>query len=612
MSIMKSGVDTIIRKTKKRIKRKKNVVQKELIKAPKTHYSKSTEDFDAAVAFDFIKHANIVTDRGEFFLVGLSHGQSPAGAYEYILNHYSELKHPDLIKYTFINSKLKKQRGLTGVVDAVSFIRNLLHSERISKDQIIGRSLDRNNLEKYRDGLNQALKAYFDKSHMDGLDYVFLASDPKGLVAGITRNSPAFDSKEYVVLVDDTIEEELTFTPYFLKKSNRIAFLATKSDKRRTLAWLFYKWGKENESPSFLRYVDNIEERVTVFVDGNAMTWPQVVVKRKTPYGDTSIRIDTALPYRNNKKDKRPVILLIHGFLGLNTFDALLAFTPSHKYISAAMHYGTIPHDLPIEDYSQFVVNNINHVVQHFGENGHPVYIFDHSIANTYMMMINEQIEDLDGIKTYLKGRISANPFFGQEAKHASINFFDNVILKARLSFIDRAVFKSTRAMIPMQPKKRARNIGILTSKWMIKSDSAFHARIWKAIKKRIMTLIVDMDSLPSLNRLPIEHTLNRLPIKIFAIQVYSALLESKKMDYVSSMSGYEKYGIEVLILKSSIDPIAVFVNEAYDSSPNVKIVDVTNHAETDIFREHLFYMIHPQKSIQAIDGFIESVRATN
>ena len=94
-------------------------------KAPDTRYFKNKEDFDKAVARDFIKYANKAADKGEKFIVGLSHGQSPSGAYQYIIDHYSELKSPENIHYTFVNSKLHSQRNLVGVTDATNFIRKL-------------------------------------------------------------------------------------------------------------------------------------------------------------------------------------------------------------------------------------------------------------------------------------------------------------------------------------------------------------------------------------------------------------------------------------------------------------------------------------------------------
>ena len=372
------------------------------------------------------------------------------------------------------------------------------------------------------------------------------------------------------------------------------------------LAWLYYRWGKENESPNFLRFIDDVKNRMTVFIDDQALTWPQVKLKRESKFGDTHITIDMALPFDEKKKKKLPVIIMVHGFLGLNTFDALLAFIPSNKYIAAAMHYGSIPHALPPKLYSKFVAKNINHTVGYFGKLGHPVYIFDHSMANTYMLMISENIEKYDAVKTYLKGRIACNPFFGSETKHATARFMDNVILKSKISVVDKSLFLATRTMRPFETKKGMRYLAIGLTHWLIKSDSTIHNRIWKAIKQRIMVLVADMDMLPELNKIPIEHTLNKLPIKIFAIQIQSALRESKELDKIKTLTGFENNNIPTLVLKSDIDPIAKFVPHLYETSKNTTIIDVTNADEKELFKEHLFYMIHPHTTIDLIDQFIK------
>lgn len=576
---------------------------------PQTHFCPTKEAFFKSVGSDFIKNANNITKKGNEFLVGLSHGQSPSGVYEYILEHYSELKNPEKIHYTFINSKLKRQRGLDGVIDAIGFIKELLITNKISKDQIIGRALDRDDLETYKVGLNKSLLKYLKKLNKKGLDYVFVASSPEGQIAGISRFSKAFESNEIVTIVKNYREFELTFTPSFLMKSSRIAFLATKAEKRRPLAWLFYKWGKENESPSFLRYIDDVENKMTVFIDDNALTWPQEIMFRETKYGKSCIKVDLSKPYNQKAKKKLPVILFIHGFIGLNTFDALLSIIPANSYIPAALHYGSIPHDLPIDRYSNFITKNIEHVVSHFGKKGHPVYIFDHSIANIYLMMIDKNIEDYPGIKKYLKGRIAANSFFGQESKKASITFIDNVIFKSKLSLVDKAIFRPVRLMTSVQPKKITRSLGIMFAKKIINSDVNVNGRIWGAVKKRILFLLDDMDSLPKLNKIPIEHTLNRLPLKIFIIQIYSALKESTKLDSVTQMSGFEKYNIPILVMKSDLDPIAKFVSSVYASSSNVDILDVTNNDEKKTVREHLFYMVNPLTTYKIIEHFVNDVQ---
>ena len=574
---------------------------------PETRYFKEKKQFNEAVGLDFIEHANEVTSKGERYIVGLSHGQSPAGVYDYIFENYAKLKKPELIRYTFVNSKLKRQRHLVDVTDATEFLKQLLRSERIKKSQILGRTLNRDSIEAYTDGLNDFLTGYLAKHKKQALDYVFLATNPAGQVAGITRNSEAFKSTEIAMTVlDDTNEKEITFTPQFLKKSARIAFLATKADKRRPLAWLYYRWAKQNESPGFLRYMENVPERMTVYVDDNALTWPQVEVTRLTRYGPSTIRVDMAKPYDESAKKKLPVILFIHGFMGLNTFDGLLAAIPSRKYIACAMHYGTIPNDLPPVQYSQFVVYNIDAVVSHFGAKGHPVYIFDHSMANIYFLMMDRAIDKLEGIKNYLCGRIGANPFFGSEAKHALLGFLDDVILPSKLGVGERAMFAAARAIIPWDSRRSVRRRGINLTEWLIGVNSSMRDNIWKSTKTRIMFLMTNLDSLPHLNRIPIEQALNRLPAKVFAIQIHSGLEASKTFDDEVRLLNMPAYNIPVLILKSERDGVAKYVHGIYEGSELTEVIDITTKEETDLFREHLYHMIHPQNTTKIIEKFIQ------
>ncbi len=264
------------------------------------------------------------------------------------------------------------------------------------------------------------------------------------------------------------------------------------------------------------------------------LTWPQIEVVRETPYGNSVIRVDTANPYNENAKEKLPVIILIHGFLGMNSFDGLLATIPSHLYIAAAMHYGSIPNDLPPAEYSHHIARNINAVVDFFGSKGHPVYIFDHSMGNIYFMMIDRELDKYPAVKKYLKGRIGANPFFGEESKHAILGFLDNVILPA-LSFAKglaaKTLIVTLRKMIPLDTKSGVRRRGINLSDWLISKESSMRDRIWGTAKERILYLMTNMDSLPHLNRIPIERALNRLPAKVFAIQTHSALEQSIVFD---------------------------------------------------------------------------------
>lgn len=573
--------------------------------APSTHYCKTKKEFDEAVGKDFIKQANDNTKNGELFYVGLSHGQSPSGPYEYILENYHTLKHPENIRYTFVNSKLKRQRSLVDVTDAIAFLKILLNTNRVDKDQIFGRSLDRENMETYANRLNKKLNTVLKESGKEGLDYIFLATDPKGKVAGISRNSEAFDSEEIGVIVQLQKEKELTLTPTFIKKSKRIAFLATKADKRRPLAWLFYRWGKSNESPSFLRYMDDVENRMTVFVDDRALTWPRVQVIRETDYGKSKINIDLARTYNPKTKIKRPVVLMVHGFLGLNSFDGMLAAIPSRKYIAAAMHYGSIPNDLPPIEYSEFVMRNIDAVIQYFGDLGHPVYLMDHSMGNIYSLLMDKHWDELKGVNTYLRGRISANPFFGKEAKHALLGFMDNVILKAKLKVTERPLVAGFRKVIPLESRVGVRNLGIRLNKWMISSDTRVRNSIWKAVKDRVLYIMTSLDSLPHLNRIPVEKALNRLPVKVFAIQVYSALESSKYFDRKDNLENMSMH-IPILVLKSDKDVIAKFVPDIYMNDSNIEIVDITNYGEQSLFREHLYHMVNPQTTTKIIDQFIQ------
>ncbi|MEX0813696.1 MAG: alpha/beta hydrolase [Chitinophagales bacterium] len=577
-------------------------------KAPETRYFKTREEFDEAVGKDFIHYANNGTRNGQPFLVGLSHGQSPSGAYDYILEHFEKLEHPELIRYTFVNSKLKSQRGLMGITDAIGFLKKLLSSKKITKDQILGRSLDRDNIDAYADGLNKKLAKYLKDNNKEGLDYIFLATDPKGRVASVTRNSSAFGSDKIGMVVEDRKIKELTLTPSFISKSRRIAFLATKSEKRRPLAWLFYRWAKPDESPGFLRFIDDVEKRMTVFIDDAALTWPQVVISRETEYGSTNINLDMARPFNPNTKIKRPVVLMVHGFLGLNSFDGLLAAIPSSRYVAAAMHYGTIPHDLPPKDYSEFVMRNIDAVIKHFGELGHSVYLLDHSMGNIYFTMMDDFWDELEGVRKYLKGRVGANPFFGKEAKHAFLGFLDQVVLKSDLGITERSMTLALRTVMPLDSRNGVRKRGINLNKWMISHDTGIRNRIWRAAKNRILYLMTRLDTLPHLNRIPLKRALNRLPVKIFAIQVYSALRASTKLDNKKRLENIEKHNIPILILKSENDVIAKFVSDIYKNSPNVKIIDITNYGEQSLFREHLYHMVNPQSTSNIIDRFIMEV----
>ncbi len=574
---------------------------------PDTKYCLNSDQFNKAVGKDFIKYANRTLEKGEKFMVGLSHGKSPAGAYQYILDHYAELKHPENILYTFVNSPLSRQRNLVGVVDARTFLGRLYRAGRITRQQIIGANFNRESLEVYASEFNQSVLDYLEAHDKQGFDYVFLASDPSGRVAGIERNSKAFNSTDIAVVVSNRKEREVTGTPYFLMRSKRIAFLATKADKRRPLAWLYGIDAKPNESPGFLRYIPNVEKRMRVFVDDKALTWPQIEIHRETAYGDSTIRIDTANPYKENAKEKLPVVLLIHGFLGLNSFDGLLATLPSQNVIAAAMHYGSIPSSMPPSEYSHHVVRNIEAAVEYFGSKGHPVFIYDHSMGNIYFMMMDRELNKYPAIRKYLHGRIGGNPFFGEESKHAVLGFMDTIILPALSNLkgmTTKTMMVTARFIIPLDSKKGVRKRGITLSNWLIRKESSVRDRIWAAAKQRILYLMTNMDSLPHLNRIPIEKALNRLPAKVFAIQTHSALEQSIVFDNQEGLVNFPKYNIPVLILKSERDGVAKFVPRIY-KGPNVEVRDITDPDEPNLFREHLFHMVHPHYASQIIDDFI-------
>lgn len=581
--------------------------------APETKYFTNKTDFDNAVGKDFILHANKVLKKGENFLVGLSHGQSPSGAYKYIIEHFNTIVHPERVFFTFVNSPLKSQETASEVFNASTFVKKLVREGYINKNQVLGKRVEDAFLDEYVGEYNKLISDFLLVNNKKGMDYAFLASNPKGRIAGIERKSKAFASQNIAIVVMLDRERELTTTPYFIMQTQRIAFLATKADKRRPLAWLFSTSGSSEESPSFIRHIENANEKVTVFIDDKALTWPQIEIHRDTPYGTSTIRLDLTYPYKENAKEKLPVLVMIHGFLGLNSFDGLLTTLPTTKYIAAAMHYGTIPTELPVEDYSKHIMLNIDAVVEYFGAKGHPVYILDHSMGNIYFLMSDHHFEKLQGIKKYLKGRIGANPFFGEEAKHALLGFLDNVIIPS-LNFSDAILEKpfllAFRRIVPLDSKKNVRNRGINLSQMLIGKDSS-QSNIWHAMKSRIIYLMTNMDSLPQLNRIPIENALNKIPPKVFAIQVHSALKESKKFDNQVGLVNMPKHNIPVLILKSERDSVAKFVPRLYTGSTN-KVIDITNINDKDLFREHLYHMVNPQHIAKIIDEFISNVEQRN
>ena len=222
---------------------------------PDTQYYLKIEDFNKAVGEDFIKYANRTLDKGYKFIVGLSHGHSPASVYNYIFENYDRIHHPSNILYTFVNSPLIRQQDLRQITDARGFIRRLFRAGLITRRQIIGYDFNRDTIEEYTEAFNRSISYYMREYGKKGFDYVFLGCNPEGRVAAITRQSIAFDSTDSAMIVMDRKDKQVTATPSFLLKSRRIAFLATKADKRRPLAWLYAVDVREDQSPGFLRFL---------------------------------------------------------------------------------------------------------------------------------------------------------------------------------------------------------------------------------------------------------------------------------------------------------------------------------------------------------------------
>ncbi len=65
-------------------------------------------------------------------------------------------------------------------------------------------------------------------------------------------------------------------------------------------------------------------------------------------------------------------------------------------------------------------------------------------------------------------------------------------------------------------------------------------------------------------------------------------------------------HNIPVLILKSNRDGVAKYVPGIYEGSELTEVVDITTKEETDLFREHLYHMIHPQNTTRIIEKFIQ------
>ncbi len=67
-------------------------------------------------------------------------------------------------------------------------------------------------------------------------------------------------------------------------------------------------------------------------------------------------------------------------------------------------------------------------------------------------------------------------------------------------------------------------------------------------MKERVLVLMTNMDSLPDLNRIPIEKALNKVPVKVFAIQSHSAFRESYAFDKQVGLVNIPQNNIPVMI----------------------------------------------------------------
>ena len=100
------------------------------------------------------------------------------------------------------------------------------------------------------------------------------------------------------------------------------------------------------------------------------------------------------------------------------------------------------------------------------------------------------------------------------------------------------------------------------------------------------------------------------MPAKIFAIQTHSALEESVAFDNQKGLMNLSVRKIPVMILKSERDGVARYVPRIYDNQPNIEVIDVTNHNEYDLFREHLYHMVDPKGTTKLVDRFITETEA--
>jgi len=165
------------------------------------------------------------------------------------------------------------------------------------------------------------------------------------------------------------------------------------------------------------------------------------------------------------------------------------------------------------------------------------------------------------------------------------------------------------RRLVPLDSRKGVRKRGVKLTDWLIRKDSTMREQIWQAAKDQIIHLMTNLESVPHLDRIPIERALSRLPAKIFVIQIHSALKESESHDKQKNLSNMLKYDIPILIIKSDRDSIAKYAPELHQTH-NVTVLDVTNKKEKDLFREHLYHMVNPVSATKIMMDFVDKNEA--
>ena len=107
------------------------------------------------------------------------------------------------------------------------------------------------------------------------------------------------------------------------------------------------------------------------------------------------------------------------------------------------------------------------------------------------------------------------------------------------------------------------------------------------------------------LNIIPLKKALSRLNSKLFAIQIFSALTDYAQFDKQKGLPNFEENELPILIIKSERDAVAKFVPRIYKGK-NIEVIDVTRYKEKNLFREHLYHMLYPKKTVEMVSEFIE------